>query len=273
MAQTFGGVAPFRFVVALAELSGAVDAEATALAADLGLTAYEARLLLAPGLPAVVKTTPDRAIALDLLGKLRARGHGAVACDGSAVVASSAMVAMSRFAIDDGGVTLLGEAGARLPWDDVLALVAAVHRQHADTTTTTRETKFSMQRALLTGGVALTKTSTKETRTTTDQRDGVLYVFRRTGATPWLLREHGTTWSGLPVVAPTEAENYRATVALLRARAVGATFDDRLVTRKAPERVSGGGGSGNVTVRSSTEAGVDLLAHLLAMWIARGAYR
>jgi hypothetical protein len=261
------------YVVALAELHGTVDAEAPALAADLGVTAYEARLLLAAGLPAVVKTTPDRALALELLGKIRARAHGAVACDASAVIASSAMVPMTRFALRDDGVAVLDEGGAHLPYDDVLALVAAVHRLHADTTTTSRETKFSMQRTLLTGGIALTKTVMKETRTAKDERDGVLYVFRRSGATPWLLREHGTSWSGLSHVAPTEAENYRAVVAALRARAVGATFDDRLVTRKAPERTSLSGGTGNATVRSSTEAGVDLLAHLLAMWIARGAYR
>jgi len=261
------------YVVALAELRAPVDAEAAALATDLGVTAYEARLLLVAGMPSVVKTTPDKALALDLLARLRARGHGAVACDASAVVASTAMVAMQRLAIGPDGVTLAEPPDARLPFDDVLALVSAVHRQHADTTTTSRETKFSMQRALLTGGVALTKTVTKETRSASDDRAGVLYVFRRSGQTPWILREHGTAWTGLPVLAATESENYRAAVALLRERAPGATFDDRLVTRKAPERTALSGSGSQKTVRSSTEAGVDLLAHLLALWIARGAYR
>jgi hypothetical protein len=261
------------FVVAIAELNGPVDAEAAALAADLGVTAYETRLLLVAGLPAVVRTTPDKAAALDLLGRIRARGHGAVACDVAAVVSSSAMVVMQRFRIGEGAVTLDGRPDERLPLDDVLALVAAVHRRHEDKTTTTRETKFSMQRAIWTGGVAVTKTVSKETRSATEERVGVLYVFRRTGTTPWILHQQGTSWTGLPVVAPTEAENFRAAVALLRERATGAVFDDRLVTRKAPERTSLSGGSGNTTVRSSTEAGVDLLAHLVALWIARGAYR
>ena len=261
------------YVVALCELAGTIDAEAAALAADLRLTAYETRLLLAAGLPAVVKTTDDRALALDLLARIRARGHGAVACDASAVVASTAMTRLSRFQLDDGAVTLADRPEERLPFDDVLALVAASHRRHADTTTTTRETKFSMQRALWTGGVAMTKTVKKETRASTDEREGVLYVFRRGGGTPWILHEHGTAWTGLPVLAPTESENFRAAVALLRERAPGAAFDDRLVARRAPERTSLSGGSGNATIRSSNEAGVDLLAHLVALWTAREAYR
>jgi hypothetical protein len=46
------------------------------------------------------------------------------------------------------------------------------------------------------------------------------------------------------------------------------------MTRKPAERASLSGSGGNTTVRSSSQAGVDLLAHVLAMWIARkGAYR
>jgi hypothetical protein len=180
---------------------------------------------------------------------------------------------MHRFQLDERAITLPDRPGETLPFDDVLALVAAAHRRHADTTTTTRETKFSMQRAIWTGGVAFTKTVSTQSHALTDEREGVLYLFRRSGATPWILHEHGTSWAGLPVVAATGSENFRAAVALLRERAPGAVFDDRLVTRKAPERTSLSGGSGNATIRSSNEAGVDLLAHLIALWIAREAYR
>jgi len=45
------------------------------------------------------------------------------------------------------------------------------------------------------------------------------------------------------------------------------------MTRKAGERSMMSGSGGNTTVKTSSEAGVDLLAHLQALWIARGAYR
>jgi hypothetical protein len=262
------------FVVAIAELHGALEAEAGPLAADLGATAYDARLLLAAGMPAVVKTTPDRALALDLLGRLRARGHGAVACDAAAVVGSSAMVSMRRLRVEPEAVTLDDRPGERLPYDDVLALVAAVHRRRLDTATQTRETKLSVGRAVMTGGMAFTKTVKTDARSATEEREGVLYVFRRSGATPWILHEHGTSWAGLGrPLAPSEGENYRLGIQRLRELAPGAVYDERLVTRRAPERASLSGGAGTTTVKTSSEAGMDLLAHLVATWVARSAYR
>jgi hypothetical protein len=262
------------FIVAVTDLHGPVEDEVAALAADMGATAYDARLLLAAGMPAIVKTTPDRALALALLTRLRARGHGAVACDGSAVVSCEDMVAMRRPRLEADAVTLDDLPAERLPYADVLALLPAAHQRRVDTATQTRQTKLSMGRALMTGGVAFTKTVKTNTRNATEERDVVLYVFRRSGEPPWLLRERGTGWAGLGLpLAPSESENYRLAVAALRERAPGATFDDRLMTRKASERSSLSGGGGNTTVKTSSQAGVDLLAHLLALHIARGAYR
>jgi hypothetical protein len=259
------------FVVAIAELHLPVEDDLAALAADMGATVYDARLRVAAGTPAVVRTTPDKALALELLVRLRGRGHGAVACDADAVVAAVDMVAMRRPRLGGDAVTLDDRPDERLPYDDVLALVPAVHRRRVDAATQTRETKLSMGRALMTGGMAFTKTVKTSTHSAAEERDGVLYVFRRSGALPWILREHGTGWGalGLPLAA-TESENYRLAVSALRERAPGATFDDRLMTRKAAERSALSGGGGNSTVKTSSEGGVDLLAHLLAMWIAKG---
>ena len=262
------------FVVAIAELKGTVDAEAAALGADLGVTPYEARLLLAGGTPAVLKTTPDKALALDLLARVRARGHGAVACDASAVVGSGAMVSMRRLRLGEQAVTLDDRPGESLPYDDVLALIAAVHRRRVDTATQTRETKLSVGRAVMTGGMAFTKTVKTDTRSAAEERESVLYVFRRSGATPWILQENGTSWAGVGgALAPSVGENFRLGVERLRALAPGAAFDDRLLTRRAPERASLSGGAGTTTVTTSSDAGMDLLAHLVAMWFARSAYR
>jgi hypothetical protein len=262
------------FVVAIAELHGPLEDEVAPLAADMGATAYDARLLLAAGAPAIVKTKPDRALALDLLSRLRARGHGAVACDASAVVSSEEMVAMRRPRLEVDAVTIDDRPNERLPYSDVLALLPAVHQRRVETATQTRETKLSMGRAVMTGGMAFTKTVKTSSRNATEERDVVLYVFRKSGEPPWLLRERGTGWAGLGLpLAPSESENYRQAVAALREHAPGATFDDRLMTRKAAERSSLTGGGGNTTVKTSSQAGVDLLAHVMALWIARGAYR
>lgn len=259
------------FAVALAGLGGPLEAEAAALAADLGCTAYDARLMLAPGLPAIVKTTADRAEAQDLLARLRARGNEAVAFDTAAVASSATMKTMRHFRLGDAGIEDDGDA---LAYDDLVALVAAVHRTRTDNETVTREKKFSVSRALLTSGLSMSKTVTKESRASSEEREAVLYLFPRSGA-PWLLRERGTIWGGhgRPLEA-TEAANFRATVAVLRERARGAVYDDRLVTRKVAERAALSAGLGSTTVTSSSEGTVDLLAHVLALWLAkRAAYR
>jgi len=263
------------FVVAIAELAGRLEDEATALAADLGATAYDARMLLAAGLPAVVRTTSDKPQALDLLARLRGRGHGAVACDSAAVVASGAMMAMRRFRLGEAAVTLDDRPGESLPYDDVLALIAAVHRTRAQTETHVTEKKLSVTRAIVTSGLSMTKTVKKESHAASEERENVLYVFRRSGAMPWLLREGGVAdWSrhGQPLAA-SRLENFRLTVGALRAKAPGATFDDRLVTRKVQERAALAVGAGTKSITTSSDGSVDLLAHLLALWIARSAYR
>jgi hypothetical protein len=257
------------YVIAIAKLEATVDAEAPALAADLGVTAYDARLLLATGTPIVVRSTPDRAQALELVTRIKARGHAAVAFDGDAVVSSAAMVLAKRPEIDGDALALTGRP-ERLPFDDVLALVAAVHKRRTETSSVKTEQVFSAGRGLASGGVLLTKSVTTTSRTSTEGRERVLYMFRRSGETPWILHEYGTTWTGFKglALARSEAENFRAAVAALRQLAPGATYDERLLTRKAtPEHVAMAGTTAKGTVHTSSEGGVDLLAHVIAGWM------
>ncbi len=261
-------------VVALVELAGPIEAEAAALAADLGTTAYEERLKLAAGLPAIVLKSADPAIARALIDKLRARGHAAVGCNAAEVVPSSAMVAVRRFAFEPDAFVLPDVAGGRLPWDDVLALFRAMHTTRTETRTETKSRKFSAGRALLTGGLSMTKTVASEERSQVTDRDQVLYVFRAGGDTPWILRERGTQYTGLGAeLGPSSAQNFLTTLARLRARAPRAHYDERLMTpRSAPIRASRtGAGSSQESQILSSGGGVDLLAHLLAQWVSTRA--
>jgi len=80
----------------------------------------------------------------------------------------------------------------------------------------------------------------------------VLYLFRKSGATPWILREQGTHYEALGArLAPTAAPNFVTTVAELRARAPQACYDERLVAR-----------------RTASPTELDLLAHLVAWSLA-----
>lgn len=230
------------------------DARLAAIAQELAVAPYDARQRLAAGRPAVLFAGPDRARALELLGKLRALALPALACDTASVVASENMVSMRDFALDDEGLRADGQS---LPFADVLCVLRATQRHTVETTTTQKEKSFSAGKAILTGGLVMSSTKSKEVTTSATDREQVLYLFRRSGQTPWLLRETQTRYGALgAALAPATMQNFLTTVRLLRERAPAAVHDERLVNFRINDVVSAAGG-------------IDLLAHLLAMSIAK----
>lgn len=232
-----------RHVVAIAKLGTPVEVEAKALAADLGATPYEVRLKLVAGLPAIVLATTDADAARALAGKLRARGHRALVCRAADVVRASDMVRMQTFQLERDG---LAAGGQRLPWPDLATLVRARHHRQIGTTEVVEQKKFDATRAILTGGLITHKNEKRTVSSTAAEIEQVLYLFRASGDTPWLLREHATNYSALgPALTPTANRNFAIVVEQLRQRAPHAVFDDSLLRRPAIDDV-------------------DLYAHLLA---------
>jgi hypothetical protein len=260
------------FVVAIAELGTSVDDETPALAGDLGTTVYEARLRLAAGIPCVILSTPDRERALALLGKLRARGHGAVAFDGHAVVPASSMVAVRQYRLEHDALELDPSDGAppsnaRLPFAEMTALLRAMHRSSHVRREDVKEVKFRAGAAIATGGLIMTKTVKKQVRTTIEEREHVLYVFGKVGA-PWLLRESTAQYAGLgEAMHPTRAMNFAASVRMIRERAPNAAYDERLLAvKRFPEPAKD---PGDARGSDLATGGVDLLAHVLGLWLTR----
>ena len=240
-------------LVALTALGAPIDRVAATVAATLGTLPYEERLKLAVGLPVVVLQTPDAARAASLAQSLRAAGHAVLARSADDVVAAEKMISLRRFALEPEAL-VAADRGERLPWSDVGVLVRAVDRKKRHTTAVVKEKKLDVTRAVLTGGLVRNKTTQREVVTRVDDSEPVLYLFRRSGAAPWILREQGTHYEALGArLAPTAAPNFVAAVEELRARATGARYDDRLVTRRAaPEEL-------------------DLLAHVIAWSLLENA--
>lgn len=248
-------------LVALAELATDLESEVAPLAADLGVAPYEARLLLSGERPKVLLRTTDEARARDLLGKLRARRHGVFACDAAAIVATDDMVRPGAFTVGD--VALRAEGGEELPYVDLLGVLRAVRPHVTTTTKTVKETKLSLGRAVLTGGLLSTKKGEKEVTERVEEREQLVYLLRRSGATAWSVRARTASFTGLGAdMAPSFAQNLLKLVAELRRRAPDAAYDERLLRFHASSDPSG--------------ARLDEQVHLLAIAIARagkGPYR
>lgn len=256
-------------IVAVVALATSIEEEAAALGRDLRTTVYDAVMLLRAPLPVIVLRSDDRQRTLDVLGGLRSRGHDAVACDLDAVVSSDDMFRPKSFRFDERELVATGggeEHALRL--GEVLALVRASHVTRNEDTVTSSERKLSVGRAALSGGLLSTKTTTTESRRVTTEREPVLYVFHRSGA-PWLFASSAIRYDGLgDAMQRSRIDNFELLVERLRERAPASTFDERLLRARPPASVVVASAKRVSTSSSST---IDILAHVVAMSIARSA--
>jgi hypothetical protein len=240
------------FVVAITELRGSADALAP-LAVDLSTTLYELKLTITAGFPAVVLATVDEARAMHAIATIRHHGHRAVMCNRSTMVASSAMTSLRDFHFEPDALLAGPPSAERLLYTDVLGLFRASHRTTATSTHEVKERKLQPGMAIATGGLILTKTTKKEVTTKTETREQVLYIFRKSGAAPWILHERGAKYMGLgPDLRPTSLENFNTTTRRLRDLAPQAVYDERLMSGRPIRGVAEG-----------IDA-MDILAYLLA---------
>jgi hypothetical protein len=257
-------------IIAVVALARSVEEEAPLLAADLGLTVYETAVMLRAPMPVVILRTEERARALDLLGKLRARRHDAVACELSAVASSEDMFRPKSFRFEGTDIVGTGQGvEQRLPLANVFSLVRATHQKRTEQTVTTRERRPSFGRALMTGGLMMTKTTTKESRRVDTEKEPVLYLFRADGA-PWLLAATELRYDGLgPEMRVSKAENFEVLLRRLREAAPDAPFDARLVSiRTSLDTVVTSGANHTSTTSASM---IDLLAHIVTIAVGRAA--
>jgi hypothetical protein len=181
------------------------------------------------------------------------------------VVPSRSMVTPHRFRIDAEAMVLVGRMQGSLPYQDIGVLIAAEHRGQTQTTTQ----RQVLNPAALSSGdwPVLLRTTVTENETVPD-RESVLYIFRRSGAGPWLLREHGTNWDALgEPLEPTERGNFWKAARELRSRAPHAIYNEQLSTQRTTgERPVF---LGPASVRTSSASHVDVQAHVLALCLAR----
>lgn len=256
-------------LVAIVTLKTAVETEAPLLAASLGTTVYETALMLRIPSPVVVLRTDDRQKALALATALRSRGHEVVACDQAAIATGDSLPQVRGFALASEGISIARSDGQSVdvPWPAFAAFVRAVHRVRTESIEKTSHQKLDLGRAAMTGGILMTKTEKRTTRQAADEREPVLYAFRHDGS-PLLFRQTRVKWEGLGAdLRPVAHENFNTLVRLLREATPRTPFDDRLCAPRPADLRERAGAHGAVS--ASSAEGVDQLAHVVAMSIAR----
>ncbi len=257
-------------IVAILSLARSVEEEAPKLATDLGLTAYEVALTLRAPAPVVVLRTDDRARATDVVMKLRSRGHDVALIDAASVASSDEMFRPRNFRFEGGDFVGTGNGEEhRLPFADIFALVRAMHTTVVVDTQVTKSRSVSISRAVMTGGLLMTKATTTESKKIASDREPVVYLFRQ-DAKPWLLVCKELRYESLGAsMQPSQLANFDVLLKVLRDNAPSATYDTRLLNiRPQPNTVVA---TTSKHLATTTAGTMDLLAHIVAVSIARTA--
>ena len=198
-------------------------------AAIAGLALPDVSRLLAGTLPRVLvraASDGDRIAAA-----LEAEGFVAFAAEPSEVPTDRQRVVARDLAwIDSGFRAIEGNGEVHdCPAVAVSAILRGIRLVEASETIHTTERKLALGKALLTGGLALTKKVETTSQRTTTEKEPFLLVQRGDGRPDILIRERRFNYRCLgPALQPAAHLNFAALLARLRALAPGAPFDERM---------------------------------------------
>jgi len=254
-------------VVAVTRWGPPLEDELPELAARLGVVAYDLRLRLAGGLPAFFVRVKDGTEAAGHVKFLRARGHGAVACDAEVVPGPEDQLVPVDFELSATALRGVCTRGRRfeLPVATIFALLHVACVTGAEQTVTTKEKKFSLGRAVATGGMMMRKKVDRVTKTATEDQERMIYMFYGSDTAPCVWKELTLRWEGLGDQRQlTTTENFKTLAGKLRTLAPKAFHDQRLLKQKRRADISVFAGGGKERRIQTSNAGEnDLAAFLL----------
>jgi hypothetical protein len=251
-------------VVHLPPSFAALDAAGVkSLAAAIGLSPADVRMRLSGILPRILLSECEAGDLTDAAAALQRLNVATAICDPKAVPTDDERVIGRRLSI--AGDVLQIEDGAGTTHEIPRAAVGLLQRGLRATsetrTVTTTHRKFDAGRALLSGGLMLTKKSTQTATTTTETRDLFLLVQRRDGGDDVILYERRLDYRFLGAdMQPASRANFDRLVARVRGFCPRAPFDERVAQTSF------------VNALPSTSADpTDLGLHLVALAVARTA--
>jgi hypothetical protein len=228
-------------VVAIQSFDGPVDARASAIAEATGLSAYEAKARAKGPGPRVVVTFGDEAQAQRVALALEARQLAPI------VVSTKDMTGADRIEVrslrfDPEALQVESRDRRRhvVPMRDVALVLRGTRIARETREETTRGRQIAIGRAVMTGGLVLTKKTERTVTTTSEAREGFLHLVVP-GSPDVVLFETALQYESLgAAMQASRTANFAYLAAELRARTPGAIWDERLLTRAGQVHVLSG---------------------------------
>lgn len=230
-------------MIAIHYRPGAGEALAAPLAEALGGTLYEARARLGDpeGGPAVVATYGEIEPAWACTGRLRANGFAPILITPEEVESNASRFVVRSFTLQGEGIAAVSRRGetTEIAFREIDLFLKGTRIDERTEVKTTEQRKFSAGRALLSGGLMLTKKTRKVEQVTTEERDDFFQLYSD-GSPPVVFHASGLNYQPLgPPLQPSVAANFARLVEILRQGAPQARYDERLANRAGRARILG----------------------------------
>ena len=224
-------------IVAIYDLAKDKEALAGSLAAVLNVSSYDVLIRLrVPGNgPLTVAVFAGKEQAEELAEKLKSAGFAALVLFDADIEAAALTRIVRRFVLGPQELRVGTEEGdnVTVSLQDVDLILYGMSITLSTGTETIKKRSVSPGRAVLSGGLMMTKT-TKTTRDViTEERERFINLY--TGNNPvFVFLENSLDYNSLgPVRKPSRSENFTYLLSELRRCCPSAVFDDRLVNRAA----------------------------------------
>lgn len=251
-------------IVAIHYAPGAGEALAGPLAEAQGKTLYEARARLSDpeGGPAVAGTFGEIEAAWAFAGRLRANGIDPILLNPEEVDSDADRLLVRSFELDERGITVASRRGqtAELEYGAIDFFLRGVRIDQRTKIQRTEHKKLSPVRAVVTGGMVVTKTTSTAEQVMTEEREDFLHLYTD-GCPPLAFHAAALNYQSLgPALRHSTAANFAYLVDALRRALPHARYDERLTSRQGRARVLG---------PSLTENHLDIAVSLLARVLRR----
>jgi hypothetical protein len=230
-------------IVAIHNLEKDKESLAGSLASVLNVSSYDALMRLrVPGNgPLTVAVSAQTERAEELAEKLRSAGFAALVLTDAEIAAAAVTLVVKRFVLDPRELQVVTEKGDNfvLLLQNVDLMLCGMKIARSTNTETVKERSVSPGRAVLSGGLMITKTTKTTREIITDERERFINVY--TGKkTAIVFRENALDYTSLGSARrPSRVENFTCLVAELRRCCPLAKFDNRLMNRAAQAALLG----------------------------------
>jgi hypothetical protein len=233
-----------RLLLAIAAIPSRADALAQ-VASTTGISLSDVKLRLAGILPRVLLSHTDAEHVRTLAAELEQHGFVTLACDPAEAPGDKERIVARRLELSPDGFVAIERTQARHPVAaDAIALLQRGWRSTTTTgTVTTTERKVALGRAVLSGGLLLTKQVQKSSTQVSESREAFLLVQRVGGEPDIILYERQLDYRFLGAdLQPAAFGNLTLTVDRVRALAPRAPLEQTIaqpgfVQKLAPHAV------------------------------------